>query len=352
MSLVPVYSQEVAPTKRHKSARWLARQFERGTSHLDLGIAQATDQPEEAFKDFEEALRLVHGVYVKKKYISATPSSLHLSLFQLLPRSRSFIAKEAGQVVATISVVFDSPLGLPIDRLYPEAMAELRQAALLADEESASNARTFWDSPNLELLDRFVRLPGPRIAEVTAFALDERYLAHSPSSDAVYLELMRKAHQYSVVVGVTNYVIEVTPNHAPFYERFWGFQTFASGRVFPSDQAPAVAMKNSPMELNRFFAETDRMIGGMGSLLRLEDRERQVIASALPVPMLPPDGLKYFLQKRFHPDEPALWERATLAEREAFQAAYAPFGYDFSWGEPEQTPGHRLTTPLASALPA
>lgn len=330
MSLLPVHPAEVPPTKPHKWALWLARQYDKGPRRLELNLARPQRGAESTF---ELALRLVHDVYVKKQYISPRPSGLHLSLFLLLPRSRTFMINEGNRVIGTLSVVLDSPFGLPIDALYPEALAQLRQSLPVPGEEVTMLSQLFWDSPNFEKLNRFTDRESTRIGELTAFALDEAYQSHSASSASISLELMRTSYKYSVMAGVSAYVVEVNRSHAQFYERFWGFKTMADGRVFPADQEPAVAMSGSPLEFTKILAEAEKTAGGVEPLLLLKKREHEVLSAAIQVPLVAPDALRYFLEHRFHPEELSVWERSTPQERTAFRKAYLPFGYDFSWAD-------------------
>ncbi len=328
LSNLPVHPSEVPAGKPHKWALWLARQYDKGPRSLELNLAVPRQDAESSF---ERALRLVHDVYVKKQYIAPRPSGLHLNLFLLLPRSRTFMIHVGHRVIGTLSVVLDSPFGLPVDALYPEALEQLRQSLPVPSEEVAMLSQLFWDSTDFAPLEKFVNLESTRIGELTAFALDEAFQSHTVSSASISLELMRTSYKYSVMAGVCGYVVEVNRSHAQFYERFWGFKTIATGRVFPADQEPAVAMNCSPLELTKNFAEAEKSAGGIESLLLLKQREHDVLAAAVQVPLMSADTLRYFLEHRFHPEEPSVWERAAPPERAAFEKAYQPFGYDFSW---------------------
>lgn len=317
------------PVKLRRSAHWLARQFESQPGVFDVDVIRAAGDAPAAFEQFARALRLVHAVYVRHAFILPRPSQLHLNLFLLLPRSRTFVVKQAGEVIGTLSVVLDSPFGLPIDQLYHAETQRLRQGRPGNVEERALLSEFFWDSADFAPLPGFARAARPVLAELTAFALDEQHQTRAAASANVCLELMRVAYKFAVLIGIDTYVIEVTPNHAPFYQQFWGCESFATGKVFPLDGARAVALKCPILNLTKLFADAERHSGGMHSLLLLKKREHDVLTAAMKTPIFPVNLLRYALQHQFHPAEPALWDQISAAERRAFQVAYAPFGYAF-----------------------
>ncbi len=65
------------------------------------------------------ALGLLHDVYVSESYMEPTQSRLRISAYNALPSTSTAIALHEGKVIGTVSIIQDSPLGLPIDKVIP-----------------------------------------------------------------------------------------------------------------------------------------------------------------------------------------------------------------------------------------
>ena len=55
------------------------------------------------------------------------PAGIRLSIHYALPTTRTFVAVLGSDVIATISLFCDSPLGLPMDDLYEQELRALRR---------------------------------------------------------------------------------------------------------------------------------------------------------------------------------------------------------------------------------
>src|SRR5215475_6932109 len=75
---------------------------------LNFGLAVTASE-------FDGAFRLLHDQYLWRGYMAAASSGRRLSLHNLLPSTKVFVARSGDAVVATVTVVEDSRLGLPID---------------------------------------------------------------------------------------------------------------------------------------------------------------------------------------------------------------------------------------------
>lgn len=88
---------------------------------IDFRVARTKDE-------LEKACSLVYAEYLKKGYIKENPSKLRLSLYNALPQTTSLIAiTDEQQVISTATVIPDSSLGLPMDEIYSEELAQFRQ---------------------------------------------------------------------------------------------------------------------------------------------------------------------------------------------------------------------------------
>lgn len=172
------------------------------TAHFGLAVTEA---------EREAAFRLVHDQYVARGYIRPDPTGRRVGAHHALPSTRVFIGRIGDEVIATVSLVPDSTLGLPCDDLYAAELAPLR-------------AR------------------GRRIAEVSALAIHDRWRD-------VGLLVVRKLVQMIALyadrlAGLDTLCIAVNPRHARFYESCLRFQRFGDVKAYPAvNDAPAVALR-------------------------------------------------------------------------------------------------------------
>ncbi len=173
-------------------------------------IAQTTDELVQAYK-------LVYRNYLRAEYIDPHPSEMRYSAFNVLPQTSTFVAKLRDSVVTTASIVFDSPLGLPMDLIYHDELDDLRRA-------------------------------GARLAEVTMLADRRRAGMRTIPS---LLQLFKLVLHYTLrQEHVTDVVITINPSHDAFYTRYLPFDNLAGLRYYPSvKNAPALAKRSHLAEL-------------------------------------------------------------------------------------------------------
>ena len=71
-----------------------------------------------SIEDRRRAWELVYRIYAEKGYAENDSQGLWYGIHDALPETTTFIVEREGEVVSALSVVFDSPLGLPSDNLY------------------------------------------------------------------------------------------------------------------------------------------------------------------------------------------------------------------------------------------
>lgn len=94
----------------------------------------------ERVNELQTAGQLTYREYLKRGYITPMPSQCTLSPYHALPTTATFIAVYHGTfLIGTITLVQDSPLGLPMDEVYKPELDALRaqghrlaEASLLA----------------------------------------------------------------------------------------------------------------------------------------------------------------------------------------------------------------------------
>lgn len=160
----------------------------------DFRIRVASDAGSRA-----KAYALACGVYRGCGYVR--PDARYLvNAFDALPETFTLLAEdEQGRAAATVTLVFDGVLGMPCDELY-------------AAEAAA------------------VRAPGRRAGEVVRLAIADEY----QDAKELFLRMINLAFVYGVhAAGGTDCLIEVSPKHALFYRRFFGFRQLGDRRATP-----------------------------------------------------------------------------------------------------------------------
>lgn len=106
--------------------------------HVEYRVARTRDE-------LEAAYALVYKEYSKRGYVGPGSDRLKISIFNALPQTTTFIALLDKQLAATVTLVTDSPLGLPMDKIYHEELCSLRQQSVNICEVSmlASNTEFF-----------------------------------------------------------------------------------------------------------------------------------------------------------------------------------------------------------------
>jgi hypothetical protein len=178
--------------------------------------------------DLEAAFRLVYAAYRTRNLTEGSPTGLRLTLHQLLPTSHVVLAERGNQLVATLSLVRDGGLGLPMESICGPEVAALRQRRETLAQVTSFAART---TPQL-----------------TSLAATRQALAF--------------VAQLAVHHGVHRLLAAVHPHHARVYTRWAGFTRLGPLRAAPDVRNhPAVplgvclrgAKWQLPTEYERFF---------------------------------------------------------------------------------------------------
>jgi hypothetical protein len=155
---------------------------------------------------------LVYQQYLYKEFALPHPSGLWYGPHDNLDATTVFLVSKGGASdVATLTVVFDSPLGLPADGLYREQLAGLRAEGRRPSELISLGCAEDSTRRGSEALKHLFRL-----AFLTASELE----------------------------GASDLIITVNPRHRAYYERYFAFEALGEelsyGKV---GGAPAVLMR-------------------------------------------------------------------------------------------------------------
>jgi hypothetical protein len=232
---------------------------------------------------------LVYRVYLQKEYAAPNAQRLWYGLHDALPGTTTLLVERGAEPVASLTLVFDSPLGLPADQVYGPELAALR-AAGRRPCEVVSLVST---EPELR-----------RGAEVTKHLFKLAYLAARRLSEA------------------TDFLITINPRHVSFYRRVLLMEEFGPERPYGKvGGAPAVLLGldlleaeeryrvrygDAPESLYRFFVNPATE---PGILAMLRSARRPLREDAL--------------QKYFVMDRPLL-PGASTEQRAAVHDCYLP----------------------------
>jgi hypothetical protein len=179
--------------------------------------------------ELEAAYRLVHDIYVQEGYADAHPSRMRVNLRYALPTTTTFVGIHQGRVVITMTLIGDSPLGLPMDAIFSRELYRLRKE------------------------DRF-------LAEVSALASDPAY---RKGTQALALYSNKIMWLYAIHnLKVDDLVIAVNPKHRWVYQTLILFEPISSGvkSYHYVKDAPAVAMR---LDLRTIFERMGRAYRGL-----------------------------------------------------------------------------------------
>ncbi len=245
---------------------------------LTRGIIAA---PAQSLEELKECYRIVYNGYVARKYCAVNESQMHYHYYSLLPQSRTFALREKDQLVGTISVVVDSPCGLPMDSLFKNELNHLRgrgrklaEVSLLAVVPDQKKKKLF----SLTNLDKQVRL----------------------------FRLFKIMYEYARSVGVTDLIIGVHPKHETLY-KYLMFKAMGSAKSYSGARGnPALplhmdmiaAEENCSKCLKNFFFSEPTPVDVMhGGLKMNADIVRQFLYEEQQLwQNIPSAGQKYFKQ--------------------------------------------------------
>ena len=189
-----------AAARRRRALQRVVRAPNQVSSRVQIKVA-------ETHEEFVAALRLLHDSYVNLGYADAAPDGVRVTPYHLLPTTTVLIAKIDDTVIGTLSVIKDSPLGLP-----SEAIIDIRR----------------------------LRRRGCQVAEASSIAIDPSF------RDGGVLFLLLKYLWHNLTKCDIRYLlVSVNPRHETFYEDILLFRRRATKKIFGYsfvNGAPAVPM--------------------------------------------------------------------------------------------------------------
>jgi hypothetical protein len=165
-------------------------------------------------EDLILSYRLVHDIFVEKKYILPQKSGIRLRITEALPSTATFVAENIKEIVGVQSIAVDSnKIGLPSDNIFHNEIDILRVGGKLLCE--ATNQ---------------------------AIAIDYR-------NTAVSTELMRCMFAHALSIGCDELITTISPGHVKFFELL-GFKQISSIKSYSTElYDPVVVVRVNIHEL-------------------------------------------------------------------------------------------------------
>ncbi len=212
-------------------------------------------RPAVSREELAEAYHLVYSTYLRRGYIGPNPARVRLSVHNAFPSSVTFVAALRGDIIATVSLIPDTPVGLPMDEIYHDELQERRDA-------------------------------GKTLAEVTMLA-DRRFELRR--SLPMLLRLMKLVFDHAtLVLHANDLCITINPRHDSFYRRYLLFQGLGEQKSYPS-------VRNNPALAQRLDLDTVReACEGNERLLRHFYQNRTPMDRLTDRYLMSPEDLHYF----------------------------------------------------------
>ncbi len=244
-----------------------------------LEVCQALSTEDQA-----AAAALVHDMYVRRGITAADPSGLRVTPYTLHPETAVFVAKRAGKVIGTLSIVADSPIGVPMDKIYGSEIATLRER-------------------------------GRRVAEVGALAL----AAEERGQGIVHL-LNKAMLDHARRRLLDDLVISVHPDAEDLYRGTLMFTRMGEVKLYPGLKKSGLAVPLR-LDLHTAFSRMQKAYAGRGGFNAYEfysatDRPEIKVPRAWDLGASRASRAK--VAGRLLLLRPETWSEATRAQREEF----------------------------------
>ncbi len=168
-------------------------------------VFKVADSPAER----RDAFELVYNQYLRTGLAVPNAYRVRVTPYHLLPTTHVFVAYQDSEIVATMTLVGDGELGLPMESIYGAEVAERRAL-------------------------------GQRLSEVSCLA-DSR--TDRRDFLTMFVGLSRVLAQFARRQGYHQLLVVCHPRHAAFYRRYLGFQTIGAVAECPHVQnKPAVPL--------------------------------------------------------------------------------------------------------------
>jgi hypothetical protein len=232
----------------------------------------------------QNAYRYLHNIYLNEGYAENDDSKMQLSIYNALPYTTTLFAEDRdGNFNGTITIAFDSEIGLPSDAQYKEEIDQLRR-----DQR--------------------------RICEIMSFGVDKAQRGSVWTLSGLFYCAFLLA---KYVRTSTDFIINVVPGQTDFYCKNIYFQKIGDLKKCPrANGVPAVLLSVSLSFLDG-LRKKERIFPF--SMFRYSEQEEAILADRIERMLLPMTDLEFY---SFFMAKTDLWEKASEEQKAYFKTLY------------------------------
>jgi len=232
----------------------------------------------------QEAYKLLYKIYSKMGIAQDKSTELWLSIFDALPETTTLVAEDnKGEIRGAITLVFDSPIGLPADELYNEEIDELRNS-------------------------------GRKICELISFGVNEAARGSIKILAILYYSAYLLAWRKN---KATDFLVTVAEYHENFYCRAIKFKKIGAVRNYAKVNGIPTVLLNLPLELPDLLKDKERIFPLY--MLEYSKPEELDIANRIQDmyrPMSDEEFYTFFIEKT------NVWAKASPQQKEFIKKVY------------------------------
>jgi hypothetical protein len=245
--------------------------------------------------DLEAVFRLQHESYVSRGLMRPDSSGLRCTVFHFLPQTNHVVIKFKGKVVGSVTLIADSPLGIPADKFFTSEIDQSRKK-------------------------------GQKLVELSSFVVDRSF--KSASKGLIHLLMKFSFNYVRRFMGATELIVTVHPTQIEMFCANWYFQQKSEVIKFHSSKSALTALMTHSLDRRnrRFFIRSfpSRDISKNAAMFiwKRDFRFQYPLRGAGQVvhPMMTPELLRYFFIEKTN-----LYEDLDLSTRQIFLEMYLQF---------------------------
>ena len=234
----------------------------------------------------QKAYELVYNLYLKKGFTTKKESELWVSIYDALPDTTTFVAKDNnGRIDGALTVVFDSIIGLPADELYRMEIDGLRKS-------------------------------GAQLCEFVSLGISDS----SKNQFKILASLFYCAYVLAWRMSKsTNLVVTVNPQHIDFYCQKILFKKIGPERSFAKVNGAPSVLLNVPLKIYSSLKHEQRIFPFF--MINHSDQEEKKVADTIENMIRPLSDKEFYT---FFIEKTDTWERAFPHQKDFIKKAY-PF---------------------------
>jgi hypothetical protein len=258
------------------------------STELDRGIhffdGQSVLRVANQFELRQKAYEYLYKVYLNEGYTREKKSKLHLSIYYALPDTITlFVEDQNGNLNGTLTMVFDSNIGLPSDLRYKKEIDKLRGDKC-------------------------------QICEIVSLGIDRA----QRGSVRILAGLFYYAFLFALhIMASTDMIINVIPSQANFYCKNLLFQKIGNIKKCPrANGVPAVLLNMRVSSLDN-LRKRKRVFPF--AMFQFSEKEEIKLAKRLKSMLLPMSDLEFYT---FFIEKTDLWEKASDEKKNYIKKIY------------------------------